>query len=225
MWEASDIYAKPNRNLMLEFSCSEVFSGGTYLVKNVDDHNWHQESIKHAMPKDGLFVVRNLNFCSDSAFDDNDKDGEEIDNRIIWSNVSTFTDSLSVIPPSVLLGNDIFGFEVQLEDFPPTNFLKYLKSQQLKFGTTIIYYYHQMWGGNTDIEYAWIFAEQDELLVFKDDGSSYKFTENNQTTLDESVLQRMLMFLDLDIPTAYFALHTGKFNWEKWHVNCNDSNI
>lgn len=81
-----------------------------------------------------------------------------------------------------------------------------------------------MWGGQTEFEYAWIFAEEDELLIFKD-YDTHKFTESGHTIIQENILKRMLGFLELQLPTYYFALHAGKFDWEKWRVKCEEPKI
>lgn len=170
------------------------------------------------MPVNGLIVVRDVIFENEDNFDDED----DTESQIFWDKNIVIPNPPDIIEPSGIISMSLFEFEAG--ELPPSNFLQFLKFLHLQTNSTIAYYFHQMWGGETEIEYAWIFAEEDEVLIFQDYASSYKITDNSQTIIGEGILKRLLKFLALELPTDFFALHTGTFDWRKWRVKCDELN-
>ncbi len=182
-----------------------------YHVRPPLEHAWHADEVRHGLPPEGLVVVRPLAARHGDAVEW--REGDTLD----WSTLAAEPAALRIPPELVMRGQE----HAKRSDFPPASALAFMKSMAGTINTPVIYYASTMWGGSVELEYAWVFAGREHVLLRVpvwgiDDESSQLLSidEAGQGVAREGeVLVEALAALGLALPTRYFALHTRSFPW------------
>ena len=214
-WYAYHLFAESSQALLEEFLDNPVMSKGVYWVRDLTDYPWHDARVTHGLPPNGLLVVRPI---ADPSSHDTEFYREHV---ISWFDIKgNEATKLSVSPN--LLHQDNSDYE--LEAYPPPAFLKYLKQLSIEHKSAIAFYHCSMWGGDTDIEFAWVFKNGDEVaysgLGFRGLPNKVKEYRQNGKSIEREgdVLVETLSHLSINLPSPFFALHTRSFEWESFKV-------
>ena len=220
-WKADLIYTKPNPEIIKYLSGIEGFSDELFLVKDLEgimfdwtrsfmlsDKQNENSYMKHTLPKEGLLVIKPK--VSGTGYD------EDYETNEFWDKYKDyptdkwdFIDSVSTVKLDLNL--DLTENQLKL--------LTFLKSLNRKFDTPILYYYCVMWGGYVEEEYAIVFDK--ETKIYQYDNENKKDIEligKEKRELKSTLLQTSFKYLDLELPTWFFALHEGSFDWKRYHV-------
>ncbi len=214
-WYAYHLFAEASTPLLDKFLANPVMSKGVYWVRNLTDYPWHDSKVKHGLPSNGLLVVRPVG-------DPSSHYAEWYKNQIIsWFDIhESETIELSILPNLIQQDNPDYN----LEAYPPQAFLKYMKQLSIYNKTTLAFYHCSMWGGDTDIEFAWVFKNGDEVaysgMEFRDFPNTIKEYRQNGEIIERKgyVLTDMLSNFSVNLPTPFFALHTSNFQWESFKI-------
>jgi hypothetical protein len=181
---------------------------GLYLITDLSDYPWYRSEHRHGLPAGGLIVVRELCFA-DTHNESNDWwHGED---AILWD---AEPGSWPVILPSLLSAD---SKNERLEEIVPVGFLQSIKEISVEVGSTLTYYHHAMWGGDTEYEFAWIFGTEDRATKFLDYEKVMQIRIGNPPeSMRGSVLKSVMSQLGVSIPTGYFAPHARRFNWHRY---------
>lgn len=210
-WYADHLFADPSRSLIDQFLADPVLANHVYRVDNLADFDWHDSKVKHDLGPKGLLVVRPI--C-DPHSHRAEWYGQDF---VSWLDVDSLESVELHVAPSLLQGDSP---DYDLSDYPPLSFLKYIKQLSKGHGATLAFYHCSMWGGDTDIEYAWIFRNGVEFAY---SGSHFRDFPNIVTEFHPNspkietkgfVLVKTLANFSIDLPTPYFALHTRSFPWD-----------
>jgi hypothetical protein len=81
-----------------------------------------------------------------------------------------------------------------------------------------------MWGGDTDIEFAWVFKDGNEVaysgIEFRESPNRIKEYRQSGKIIERKgdVLIDMLSSFSIKLPTPFFALHTRSFQWDSFKI-------
>lgn len=214
-WYAYHLFAEASPPLLDKFLASPVMSKGVYWVRNLTDYPWHDSRVKHDLPSNGLLVVRPI--CSPSTHE-----AKWYGNQIIsWLDIQgDGTIELNILPDWLQRDNPDYN----LEAYPPQAFLKYLKQLSIDNKTTLAFYHCSMWGGSTDIEFAWVFENGNEIAYsgkeFRESPNTLKEYRQNGESIERKgdVLIDMLSSFSIKLSSPFFALHTRNFQWESFKM-------
>jgi hypothetical protein len=164
--------------------------------------------MRHGLPKDGLLVIW-LHLTS-SGYDNRDPPslvfGETFyEQRGPWPIVSQLKSPDVLLPP----------------DTNPTDechrLLRFLRSVATETNSPIVYYSAATWGGAIDSEIGWAFDAVDHVYQYIDDNIVLHHTAAGQTAVhDRTALQMLMAHVGLELPTRFFALHQGSFDWKRY---------
>jgi len=103
----------------------------------------------------------------------------------------------------------------------PAALFEALGSLAEDLGVPLVYYYCATWGGDVEAEVAWVFERGRERVLFHDktDGQCVCREGESSQTVQRGVLQEALGALGLDLPTGFFALHQGSFDWSRYWLS------
>lgn len=102
---------------------------------------------------------------------------------------------------------------------PPPALLGAIEAIASTSGTPLVYDSHATWGGDSDAEFAWLFAPKPLVFVLKGDSRHQVVTATgNVRTSSGSVLTAVMPHIGVDLPAGYFALHTRRFPWERYAI-------
>jgi len=211
-WYASQIITVGDPSILAAIKRDPLFADHAYWVTNPIHHNWHTPEVAHSIPPEGLVFIRPI--C-----DPTDHIAEWHDNDILsWERFDIASDTEIVLSPLVI-AQKIPNFE--LPGFPPVSVLRVAKNLSLKTKIPVAFYYCFFWGGDAEIEYAWVFGNSERFII--------RVTENVPPNInrlleidtdidainvyDDDVLVRTLRFLSCSLPTPFFAPHTRSFLW------------
>ncbi|MEM9478729.1 MAG: hypothetical protein AAGA58_03605 [Verrucomicrobiota bacterium] len=226
-WVANQIYAQPQAMVMESLAREPFLANQMFHINDLEGirFQWVRDrfftddpptEIRHGVPEGGLLAVSPhlysngysvkdpppKEFC-ELFFEGRPSHGHPPSEK--WSSISP-ADS-----PDVLLPPD---FD---ESYYPLSLQRFLKSVALKTGTPVTYYWSSMWGGDVEEEIGWAFDSSDHVYQFVDNESALVHSADGQRTeKDRGVLQMLLAHLGLDLPTGFFALHEGSFDWKRY---------
>lgn len=214
-WYANNVYAK--RSKTLESRLGREFPGSVYRVDDVQSHSWWKPEIAHGVPDGGLLAVRPIS-NGDHSDHLHEWYGEPV---LSWNEFPRFDagDRDLLIPPRILP-----EAEDSLDILPSEGFLQFLHRIAREFSTATLYYQCFMWGGDTEIEFAFVYSNGDEFLYsfagFQDDKPQLEIRKNSSspTTSSGDVLIHALDHIGLRLPSPYFAPHTRSFPWDRYRV-------
>ncbi len=220
-WKANQIYTKPTPELIDYLKTIDGFKEELFLVDNFEGIrcDWarsfmlsekpnENSCLKHFLPKGGLLVIK----------PEVDKTGydKDYDTNKFWNKYKEypndkwdFIDSVSSIKLDLNL--DLTDNQLKLFSF--------LKSLNENFEIPVLYYYCVMWGGSIEEEYAIVFNKGTKVYQYDNESEKdLEITKEGKTKLNSTVLQTSFRYLDLELPTWFFALHEGSFNWKQYHI-------
>lgn len=220
-WKADRIYTKPTPELIAYLKTIEGFADELFLVDDFEGirFDWTRSFMlsdkpnensyrKHTLPKGGLLVIKPELYKTGY-----DKDYET---NNFWNKYKEyptekwdFIDSVSSVKMDLNL--DLTDNQLKL--------LIFLKSLNEKFNIPFLYYYCVMWGGDIEEEYTVVL--DNEIKVYQYDYENKKDLEligNEKSELSSTVLQTSFKYLNLELPTWFFALHEGSFDWKRYHL-------
>lgn len=215
-WYANYILATPKPETISKFCAVPELSGGLYVVKELDDYAWFDERVRHGLPPEGVLVGREVgNFASHAA------EWHRTD-FISWNTIHG-PDTYEVIQPEYVITYEDDPSEIaHLEEaLPPIEFLRFLKWINETSGSVVSFYYCVTWGGDIEEEFAWIFSDEDRVYRFRDNDTTFEFhRDGSREVVEGAVLNLTLSHYDLILPSAYFALCSRSFNWDRYRINC-----
>ncbi|NUP08861.1 MAG: hypothetical protein HOW73_22670 [Polyangiaceae bacterium] len=207
-WFANEILAQATPELVAEVVAFPGYRDSSYLIRSLASHPFHCDEVRHGVPAAGLLVVQPV--------------GEPED-------VSTGGDSPVVpwLPPPgwpiaslELRGSAVSRVVPDLPDsaLPPDDFLGALKALAARHRTTVAYAYFSTFGGSNELEYAWVFADREYVLVntLPDQAQHLSITPGNEPArVAKGLIESLCPLLGFDLPTWFFAPHTRDFPWEE----------
>ena len=214
-WYAYHLFAEASPHLLEEFLASPVMSKGVYWVLNLDNYSWHDPRVKHELPSNGLLVVRPIGDPA-SHF------AEWYQTNIIsWFEIQGEESiELSISPGKLQQDNP----DYEVETYPPQAFLKYVKQLSIDHKSTLAFYHCSMWGGDTDLEYAWVFKKGHEVaysgIDFRAHPNVIREYHHSGERIERKgdILMDTMSHFSMYLPTPFFALHTRGFPWESAKV-------
>lgn len=106
---------------------------------------------------------------------------------------------------------------------PPAPTLRALKDLSLRSRSPVILYLCEMWGGDIDLEVAWVpgwvSGEPDRVLWHTGEGPLQAIAAARPRPLGRDVLGAALEYLRVRMPSPYFLPHTRGFPWERFRVH------
>lgn len=217
-WTADQIYTLPKPDVITFLKDIPCFNNRLYWVKDLDGirSEWtikmmnSGDNRRHHLPQDGILVIA-PHIYSTGYDKDRDTDSfwtEMADNGSEkWSEIDAKFDNSIVLP-----GNLSFT-KSQI------NLFGLLQTVSKQTNVPFCYYKCEMWGGDIDEEYSIVFNESISIFV-NDIGSerTVEFKGDIVKEIDKTPLQLGLDFIGLTLPTWFFALHEGSFNWKPYQI-------
>ena len=224
-WNAETIYAKPSSDVVAALAREPFLANRMFLVDSLEGarFDWTRrlllsdsppedvKHMRHGLPEHGLLAIW-LDLSS-SGYDNTDPPSLEFretfyEQKRPWPIRSTLDSTPVLIPPNVTLGNDCLLL------------LNFLRSVAAETDSPIVYYSAATWGGSTDSEIGWAFDSGDHVYQYIDDNTVHHHTAKGQTTVnDRDALQMLMAHVGLDLPTGFFALHEGSFDWKRYWLH------
>jgi hypothetical protein len=219
-WTADQIYTLPKLEVINFFKEIPYFEKRLFLVTDLDGvrSEWTKEllnsedSRRHTLPDGGLLVIAPHVYSTGY-----DKDR---DTHTFWTDVSDkdqdsekWSEIKNEYPETVDIPANLTVTESQIRLF------SLLKSVNKQTSVPFCYYKCEMWGGDTFEEFSIIF--KDGITIFVNDIENDKTLElksDSQNIIDNTPLQLGLESLGLNLPTWFFALHEGSFNWRQYQI-------
>ncbi|MEZ4453705.1 MAG: ankyrin repeat domain-containing protein [Nannocystaceae bacterium] len=117
---------------------------------------------------------------------------------------------------------DLAGHGLSPRAWPPAPTLYALKDMSIQTGSPIVLYRGEMWGGDIDLEAAWVpgwaSAEPDRVLWHAEGGAFVATASSRPTPLGRDVPRAALEYLRVRLPSAYFLPHTRGFEWSRARI-------
>lgn len=218
-WKAEQIYTLPDQNLKDAFLAIPELKNKIFNVKDLEgirsehtlsnifsDTKTEFSHQKHNLPEEGLMVI--YPSISTSRY------YEEIDG--IWLPEDYQQEDKWKFLPEEPLSSDI----IELSEkgyFSDEQLLLFQHLRELNKTTNIPinYYYCEMWAGDIEEEYSVVF---DNSTYYYDtaDGVIMELMARKET--DSTPLQLGLKHSELILPTWFFVLHEGSFDWKRYKI-------
>lgn len=214
-WFASEIITTGAPATLATIRSSALFNDHAFHVTNPIRHNWNRPEIIHSVPADGLVFIRPI--C-DPVGHEAEWHGDDI---LSWEWFLHAPDADVLLTPEVI-ANRHAEFEVAL--FPAIEVLRVTKKLSVDTQSPVAFYYCFCWGGEVEVEYAWLFEERERVLIRESKNvprNVNRLLEINpdaEIEHDDDVLVRTLRSLKCDLPTPYFAPHTSRFAWDQYRL-------
>lgn len=222
-WFAHEVIAQATPEVLLTVRSNRQVSLFSYHIAHLLEHEWHTPEVVHGLPEGGLVVIRPV--C-DITPDESPADWYN-EPLLDWC---TFPERVS---PTLEIdrGRVAEDCGLNIDCLPPPAFLAQLKEFAARTQSTFLFYSCFMWGGDIEIEYAWVFGATENVLVSlpSDSPGEYrplaKLNRSNSVRSETGdVLVCALKHLSLELPTPYFAPHTRSFPWAKYKLVDNTDN-
>ncbi|CAG0930134.1 hypothetical protein TFLX_01611 [Thermoflexales bacterium] len=212
-WYADHIFAQPTPSVLSAFCTAGSLSNSLYLVDDLNGHSWPRLDLRHNLPSQGLLVVCEV--CNPNTH----AAGWYGARAIHW------TDSVSQLDVNVIRPEDTLShadYKISLEAYPSLGLLRFLKFVSLSTHSNVSFYHASMWGGDLEEEFAWIFGDEDKVLVSQaedyENVVEYQYLNHeliSRMEFQSNVLTFTLRQHGVELPSYYFAPHTRGFAWEK----------
>ena len=229
-WAANQIYAKPLPTVVEALSCEPFLANQMFLIDSLEGIRFQwvrdrflsedlpesERAIRHGLPEGGLLAVSpHLVSSGYSRKDPPPIEFAELffENRPSststpiekWEQIETNVNADIILPD----GLDLSQYPIQL--------LRFLKSVAIETASPIAYYYSFMWGGAVEKEIGWAFDENDHVYQFVDDDKVIDYTVGGKRIeTDRGALQMLMAHVDVQLPSSFFALHEGSFDWKRY---------
>ena len=205
MWRANQIYTLPNKDIIAFFKSYDSLKNRLFLINDLEgirsdytrsfmlsDNDCINKHMWHSLPKGGLLAIAPVLYKT--GYDDFDED-----DLFLKSNYSENINAR---------WNEFEG------DLPDV-----LNSLHQKTHIPILHYTCEMWGGDIEEESAIVFNKGNFIYKFDADGNkSYQLKDDSAIEIDTTPLQKGFEHLGLHLPTWFFALHEGSFNWKRYWI-------
>lgn len=223
-WSADQVYTLPHPIIIDYFKGIPAFQKRLFWVNDLEGirFDWVKNFIfskrstrhshmRHSLPERGLLVI--APHLYKTGYDIHQSSNDDF-----WKfNIQTPGDKWAAIDNS--FGDNLqFPLKLNLHN----NQLKLLSSLQWLHKQTkvpIMYYKCEMWGGLTDEEISIIF--NNGVYVYWHDCESdttFQLQEEEAYATEKTALQKGLEELGLLLPTPFFALHEGSFDWQRYQI-------
>lgn len=216
-WFANSIFAEPKPAVIASLCTSPEMAQGLYLVKDLADFQWFDPQVRHGLPAEGLLVGREVCDLGSPAA------RWHADKAISW-HALVGPATVPVLQPEVILSSPALAdsdLALLQEVFPPIEFLRYLKWLNLTSQSLVSYYACATWGGEVEVEFAWVFTEMDRLYIFRDHETVLVYgAKHSVEVVPGTVLNLVLRHYGIDLPSQYFALCTRAFEWNLYRIRC-----
>lgn len=105
--------------------------------------------------------------------------------------------------------------------FPQRKVLAFCRDLARQAGAAVLYYHCEMWGGDTEIELAWVFEPGREVLYAHQPGEGSAVYERGARVrkLGGDVLRAGMGHLGVQMKGGFFALHECSFHWRLYHLD------
>ncbi|MEY4561483.1 MAG: hypothetical protein RLZZ618_760 [Pseudomonadota bacterium] len=207
-WYATEILARCTPALLAAVMKEPKLASRAYLIREpvhctIDEtrHSFHP-------PEGGLLVVRPICEPGTHCAEWHDAD------VLSWHALEAPERRRTLSPRS--LGEHV---EAEFADqFPPPAFFGYLKNLSIETGTDMAFFHRAMWGGDTDLEYVWLFGTREEASVLLQPAEALEAArvqkDGDVQTLNVDLLSDTLAYLGAPIASAFCVFHTRGFAWE-----------
>lgn len=165
-----------------------------YVVRRLPDHAWYRREWKHDVGAEGLLVLRPVGHPNAYG----------MNNGVVWNTLipDRFTTPDTVVSAQLHAYLAELGME---EECPPADFRRWLQSVAAELGQSIVFYSCSMWAGDIEHEYVLGYGAGERLHVTRQDAAGQM--------IGHDALRKGLAEVSVHLPTGYFALHTGGFDW------------
>lgn len=201
-WFAHHLFCTPNKELLKIISKDSALFNQAYLIDDITDFSWPDSQKKHELPEDGLLVLRF---------------GKEVNQNTNWDHNRSYRVEIS--PAEVQKDYPDFN----LSNYPQISFLNWIKGLNQATESPLAYYYCEMWAGDVELEYAWVFSKIERVFTFTSFHQGiHKLNEYTKGTSPINkhgdVLVETMTHFGIKLPTSYFALHTRSFPWSNYKL-------
>ena len=213
-WYATEILAAANETLLDYVKTYPMFKQHAYLIREPLVYQLDGQQKVFNVPVGGLLVLRPICDAADMNWV-NWHNGMVLD----WDKLA-IQDALSVIEPDVF--NDDYGFNSYDDWLPPAGFLRFLKKLAADTQANLLYFYSTMWGGDTDLEYAWFFGHREEALMLTDPDTNTVARTLPDGSIAEAkmdILSEALVYLGAPPDSPFCILHTRNFEWDRFKIS------
>lgn len=215
-WYASQIITTGSPAVIAAIESNPLFTDHVFRVTNPIQHDWHSPKVKHSVPDEGLVFIRPI--C-DPADYISEWHGDE---ALSWGRFEKAPGLDVTLTPHAIAERHV---KLEADAFPAADILRVTKKLNADTNVPVAFYYCFFWGGEVEVEYAWIFDGSERVLIrLTEDvpptiNRLIEINLNNETVIDDDVLVRALRFLSCDLPTPFFAPHTRSFPWDQHYFN------
>lgn len=211
-WYASQIMTTGAPSILAAIKRNPLFTDHVFRVGNPIHHDWHTREVEHSVPDDGLVFIRPI--C-DPADHIAEWHGDDL---LSWER---FRDASG--EEVILTAHSIAKRRTELvaTGFTSADVLRVAKKLSTDANVPVAFYYCFCWGGDVEVEYAWIFDGSERVLIRQTEAVPpavnrlLEIDVNTETVHDDDVLVRTLRSLSCDLPTPFFAPHTRGFPWDQ----------
>lgn len=198
-WYASEILLRPTEAAQRFLIEHPVLAPVSYLIP--------ASLIERPGPPDdpGLLIVQPI--------------GDPEDRCAVWFGQpflswSDFRAEGDVLSPDLLCRDH---GEAEAGWFPPVPFLAWLKALSHRLATDLAFYHYFSWGGDAELEYAWLFGAREEahLLIFGQGGEVVDVMTRDgvMRRSNRGVLNSVVNYLGGHLPGFDFRVHYRGFPW------------
>lgn len=216
-WYASEILAKNSPALLAAIRNDPRLLNHSYLVREPLEYSIQGVQAIFVPPDNGLLVIRPI--CDPEAHC-----AEWHDSSILSWHLFANPHDVQAIRPQAL---DEYVDPELANEFPPPAFLAYLKKLAADTNTNLAFFYCFMWGGDTEVEYAWRFGEREEAAVVLEPGVKSKLVqigiEGKVEIREVDLLSDTLAYLGAPIPSPFWFPHMRGFPWEFYKLLPSDA--
>ena len=202
-WFEQAVYVTPSRTAIEELRNTPKICEHLYHIRNLKEHRWCYDSVKHDTPEAGLAIIRTVG----------DPENTAAQYDLSWHDVPDVESSKLGIAADFPSCVTFMGDE--LSPSPPPRFLQYLKYISTSYDATVVVYSGFSWGGPIEFEYAWVFGAE-ELAYCLDETSGqvrvYRPKQGMETRAGD-IQREAMQHLGIDLPSSYCAFFDSDFNW------------
>ena len=88
----------------------------------------------------------------------------------------------------------------------------------METATPVAYYFHFMWGGDTELEVAWVFSRRDWIGIHQSYEKTGVLSDDGKRDEKGTVLQCVMREFGIQLGSLFFALHERSFPWHQFRV-------
>src|SRR5262245_39748944 len=152
-WHADEVIAPVSAEVIRAVGSDSLLAEFAYHLTDPLEHDWHTPGAIHRLPAGGLLVVRPV--CDESSAD---WYGEPV---LDWRAFP----ARATPPPLVDRARVAESCGVEPDAVVAEPPLSYLKALAVKTGRPFVFYSCSMWGGDIDIEYAWVLGPSEVVFA------------------------------------------------------------